>query len=304
VALALLRRASGQLESANDRLLRLVYDLKREADEYKKKGETERREKLEKGLVAFLDELARPKTLADDVRLFLAQAYGGLERHDRAAALLAGYPTPKTGSDENRSRYQNVRLMLAREYRLARQIDNAKTVLQEILGSWGKTDLAVRREKVFLLEDAGNYADAVQECREIKRGLLSARVDYDRAVREEKAADDADRAAANDNARQRAAQDRATAQAKKNATQARRERYWEFDFYDTRIVLKSSQKVSDQAVREQKIAAVAASIKRLEDAYPDVVGKELRDKFLELFDLEPMLKRKYTEADGKVLVTS
>jgi hypothetical protein len=195
-------------------------------------------------------------------------------------------------------------LSLAREYRLARQIENAKTVLQEILGSWGKTDLAVRREKVFLLEDAGNYGAAVQECREIKKALLQSRIDFERGVREEKAADDAERTAANDEARQKAAQDRATAQAKKNGAQALRERYWEFDFYDTRIVLKSSQKVPDPAVREQKIAAVAVNIKRLEDAHPDVVGKELREKFLELFELEPLLKRKYVEAEGKVLVTS
>jgi hypothetical protein len=303
-ALTLLRRASGQMENTNDRLLRLVYDLKREADEHKKKGENEKRDKLEKGLVSFLDELAKPKSLADDVRMFLAQAYGGLDRHDRAADLLAGYPAPANGSDEQRQRYHGVRLMLAREHRLAQQIDSAKTVLQEILGSWGKNDLSVRREKVLLLEDAGNYRDAVQECREIKRSLLQARIDYDRAVRDEKLADEAERAAKTDDARQKAAQDRATAQAKKNGTQTLRDRYWEFDFYDTRIVLRSCQKVPDPATRDQKIAAVAQNIRRLEEAYPDVVGKELRDQYLSLFEIEPVLKAKYFEADGKVLASS
>lgn len=303
-ALALLRRASGQLENANDRLLRLVYDLKREADDFKKKGETERRDKLEKGLVTFLDELAKPKSIADDVRLFLAQAYGGLGRHDRAAELLAGYPAPANGGDEQRNRYQSVRLMLAREHRLAKQIESARAVLQDILGSWGKNDLSVRREKVLLLEDAGNFGAAVQECREIKRSLLPARIDYDRAVREEKLADEAERSAKTDDARQKAAQDRATAQAKKNGTQSLRERYWEFDFYDTRIVLRSCQKVVDPATRDQKIAAVAANIKKLEDAFPDVVGKDLREQYLSLFEMEPALKVKYQQAEGKVLGSS
>lgn len=303
-SLALLRRASGQLENANDRLLRLVYDLKREADEAKKKGETEKRDKLEKGLVAFLDELAKPKALADDVRLFLAQAYGGLDRHDRAADLLAGYPPPANGGDEQRQRYQSVRLMLAREHRLAKQIENAKTVLQEILGSWGKNDLGVRREKIFLLEDAGNYGAAAQECREIKRSLLPARVEYDRAVRDEKLADDAERVAQDDEARQKAAQDRATAQAKKNGAQALRERYWEFDFYDTRIVLRSNQKLKDPATRDKKIADIAKNILRLEEAFPDVVGKDLRELYLSLFEIEPILKAKYLEAHGKVLASS
>ena len=34
-----------------------------------------------------------------------------------------------------------------------------------------------------------------------------------------------------------------------------------------------------------------------------VVGKDLRDKYLELFELEPLVKAKYIEADGKVLLT-
>jgi hypothetical protein len=133
--------------------------------------------------------------------------------------------------------------------------------------------------------------------------LLPARIDFDRAVLEEKVADDAERAAGNDNARQKAAQDRALAQAKKNANQALRERFWEFDFYDTRIVLKSAQKLTDPALRERKIAAVAANIKRLEDAFPEVVGNELREKLLELFELEPLFKQKYIDAGGKTLVT-
>jgi hypothetical protein len=304
-ALATLQKASGQLESAHDRLLRLVYDLKREGDEYKKKGETEKRERLERGLSAFLDELARPADLPPDVRLFLAQAFGGLDRHDRAAELLAGYPAPPANAtEEAKTRFQSVRLMLAREHRLAKQIDPAKAVLQEILGSWGKSDLSVRREKIFLLEDAGNYGAAVQECREIKRGLQASRQEFEHAVRDEAAAETAERTATNDADRQKAAQDHATAQVRKGASQSLRDRFWEFDFYDTRIVLRSALKVKDPALREQKIAAVATNIKRLEDAHPEIVGKELREKYLELFEIEPLLKQKYSEAAGRVLITS
>jgi TolA-binding protein len=302
-ALTLLRRASGKLANADEQLMRLVYDLKREADESKAKGETEKRDRLEKGLVTFLDELASPNQLTSQTRAFLAHAYSGLDRHDRAADLLMGYPAPRSDDAEATTRYRNIRLSLAREHRLARQFDAAKSVLQDILGSWGKTDLAVLREKVFLLEDAGNLAAAVQECREIKRSLLEGRNEYERAAREEKAAEEAERAAVHEADRQKATEARTTAQARRNAAQNLRERYWEFDFYDTRIVLKSCQKVKDPILREQKIAAVALAIKRLEDAFPTVIGKDLRERYLELFDLEPLLKQKYAEAAGKVLTS-
>ena len=213
---------------------------------------------------AFLDELARPTNLAPDVRLFLAQAFGGLDRHDRAADLLVGYPPPPSNAtEEAKTRYQSVRLMLAREHRMAKQIDPAKAVLQEILGSWGKSDLSVRREKVFLLEDAGNFGAAVQECREIEAAPASiaagvrARGPRRSGRRSRRAYGGHRRRPPKSGARIMRPPRFARAPAKRLG-----DRFWEFDFYDTRIVLRRLLKVKDPAAREQKVAAVAANIKR------------------------------------------
>lgn len=300
--LALLRQLAGPREDVNDRLLRLVHDLKREADGDRKNGDTQKRDKLERGLVVFLDDIARTKGVSDDVRLFLAQAYGSIDRHDKAADLLSAIAAPASPTDESTQRHRGIQLMVARERRLGRQFDDAKAKLQELLGSWGRNDLNVRREKALLLEDAGNYGAAVQECREIKRGLLEARNEFERAARDERAADAAERTASNAEARDKANQDRATAQLRKNASQTLRDWYWEFDALDTRIVLRSCQKVPDAATRDQKIAAIAAGIVRLETAFPDVVGKDFRTRYLELLELEPSLRRKYADASGKLLL--
>lgn len=300
--MALLRQLAGPSEDISDRLLRLVHDLKREADEAKKNGDVQKRDKLERGLVVFLDEIARATKLTDDVRLFLAQAYASIDRHDKSAELLGAIAAPASPTEEATQRHRGIQLMVARERRRAKQFDDARAKLQELLGSWGRNDLNVRREKVLLLEDAGNFGAAVQECREIKRGLLNARNEFERAVRDERAADAAERDATNDAARDKAVQDRATAQIQKTNSQALRDLYWEFDALDTRIVLRSCQKVPDPASRDQKIAAIAAGIQKLEAAFPDVVGKDFRVKYLELFDLEPTLKQKYAEANGKLLL--
>ena len=60
-AMFLLRRISppSGVGSANDRLLRVVVELKREADALKDKGDSAKREKLDNGLTAFVDELTR-----------------------------------------------------------------------------------------------------------------------------------------------------------------------------------------------------------------------------------------------------
>ncbi len=301
--LALLRRAAGSQAPVNDSLLRLVLELKREAESLKKQGRGEERDRLERGLIVFLDELARPNNLPDDVRVFLAQAYSGLDRHERAAQILKSLAPPAAGApDDAVQRYRSIQLLAAREHRLARQFDEARALVQEMLSSWGRNDLGVRREKICLLEDAGNYAAAVGECREIKRSLLAARNEYERAARDEAQADEAERTAPDAAARDKAVQDRAAAQIRRDAAKALRDRYWEFDALDTRIVLRSCQKVADAGARRQKFAALAESIVRLESAFPHVVEREFRDRYLELFEIESELRSLYQEAGGRRLL--
>jgi hypothetical protein len=301
-SLQLLRKAAGG-ESDNDRLLRLVFDLKRDADALKAKGATAKRDALDKGLIAFLDELAKPKDLSPEARLFLAQAYAGLDRHDRAAALYKDYPPADAADAEAVKRAQAVRALLMREYRLAKDFTQAQAVLNDALASWGKTNLDVQREKVLLLEDAGKLADAHRACRQMQDALKKSWTDYERARRDERAADEAERVATSEDDRRKVQEARSTAQAKADAARPLRDAYWEFYFYEIRIVLKNDLKrAKDDADKERRLGSIAQAIKKLEDGQDDFGGGDLRDRYRELIDGEPVLKQKYVEAQGKRLL--
>jgi len=288
-----------------DRLLRLVFDLKREADAFKAKGDTARLERLEQGMAAFLDEIAKAGDLTADVRLFLAQAYAGLGQHAKAAALYKDYPTPAAGDGEAAKKYQGVQVLLMRELRLAKAYEQSLAVLNEALKGWGRANLDVQREKVLLLEDAGNLPAAHRACREMQDALKKAWTEYELAGREERAAEEAERSAKTDAERQQAQERRAAAQAKREAAQPLRDAYWEFYFYELRIVLKNDLKrAKDDADRERRLGVLAQAIKKLEDAQEDFGGRDLKQKYHEMVEGEPLLKKKYVEAQGKRLLSA
>jgi hypothetical protein len=303
-AMGLLRRISPATGAgnANDRLLRVVVELKREADAFKEKGETAKREKLDNGLTAFVDELAKAPNLNTDARLFLASAYASLDKHVKAAELLKDYPAPKSMEGDEARKYQAIRVALMREYRLGGQYQLASGVVSDALKSWGKNNLDVQREKVFLYEDAGNLPAAHKACREVEDALKKNWSDYERAAADEKAADDAERNAKNDDERSKAQQTKGEATSRKAAAQPLRDAYWEFYFYEIRIVLKNDlKKAKDPADKEQRLTRIAGAIKKLEDGQEDFGGKDLKEKYRALVDGEPMLKQKYQEAQGKRL---
>ncbi|HEY1375542.1 MAG TPA: hypothetical protein VGF55_02050, partial [Gemmataceae bacterium] len=303
-ALTLLRRISppSGSGSANDRLLRVVVELKREADAFKEKGQTAKRERLEGGLIGFVDELAKAPNLRPDVRMFLASAYASLDQHKKAAGLLKDYPPPKSAEGDEAKRYQAVRVALMRESRLGGDQAQALAALNDALKSWGKSNLDVQRERVFLLEDAGNFNGAVKASREMQDALKKGWTDYERAVRDEKAAEAAEARAKTDEERTKAQQAKTDASTRKAAAQPLRDAYWEFYFYEIRIVLKNDQKrAKDAADKERRLGVIATAIKKLEDGQEDFGGKDLRDKYRAMVDGEPVLKQKYLEAHGKRL---
>jgi hypothetical protein len=291
--------------TANDRLLRLVLDLKREADALKDKGDHAKREKLDNGLTAFVDELTKAPNLATDVRLFLASAYASLDKHKKAAVLLKDYPAPMAMEGDDAKRYQAVRVALMREYRLSGDSQQALFVLNDAMKSWGKMNLDVQRERLFLLEDVGNLGGAFKAAREMQDALKKGWTEYETAAHEEKRADEAERAAKTDEDRAKAQQAKGEATVRKANAQPLRDAYWEFYFYEIRVVLKSDvKKAKDEADKERRFGVIAGAIKKLEDGQDDFGGKDLRDKYRDLLDHEPVLKKKYLEAQGKRLYES
>jgi hypothetical protein len=284
-------------QATYDLLLKLVLDLKKDLDGFKKANDTTRQQYLQNGLVGLLDELAKPTDLSLEVRMFLAQGYSVIDRHDKAAQLLAAMAAPKPGDETAIRAYRFCRLTLAREYRLGKDYSQAKNVLREILGTqqnkgWGFDNFDVRLEAIALLEDEGQFAGAVQMAVQMQKNLLDAVREYDakvakaRQLRQQPEPDSAEQANALDQDVQRLA--------------PLRERYYEFYFHEVRAVVKSAQS-SNNAKAQDIYNRMAIRLVKLEQGHPDLGGAANRSRFAELIAEHPPLKEGYRAAGGKTL---
>jgi hypothetical protein len=297
-----LRKATAdKADLLNERLLEVVTLLKQDTEALKAKSGGGR-EQLEKGLVAFLDDLAAPDRLAvPETRLFVAQAYSNLERHDKAAALLKAFPRAKDGDPaQQTARYAE--LLYVRELRLSKEYKAAKDALEPILKGWGKTDLNARREAVLVLEDEGSYAGAVRIAQGVQQQLSRSRAEYDKALLAETKSETEEQKATTDEARTAAQLSRQAAQQAKERSQNLRERYWEFYFYEVRCVVKNDLKPQYEKERDQRMAKNAKTIVNLEHGQEDFGGRDLREKYRELVVSVPALKKAYSEQGGRKLL--
>jgi hypothetical protein len=235
----------------------------------REKGQKDRQARLEKGLLAFLDELAKPKDLSPTVRLFLAQGYSSLEKHAKAADLLAPLPEPKPEDAAAVRDYRSARLLLAREYRLGGKYAEAQAVLAPILskGGWGANDLGVRREAVLLMEDAKRYPVAVRMCEDVLKGLRP----------------------------------QLAAPSEGGGHASLKERYYEFLYLQTRCGVKEARAGKDTTNR---LGRLAYQIAELEKSTPDFGGEGMKERYRELVESEPQLKALYAEQGGKTLLAN
>jgi hypothetical protein len=105
----------------------------------------------------FLDTLAKQdlSKIKPETLRFLSQSYSAMKKHDKAAALLVKIPEPPAGSKpEEIKAYRFMRLMLAREYRLAKKFPEAEAIHKELdKAKFGETSLEFREELNLILED-------------------------------------------------------------------------------------------------------------------------------------------------------
>lgn len=289
-----------------DQLLRVVLDLKRDLDKFKKANDAERQRKLEDGMIGFLDELASPADIGADVRVFLAQGYAAIDRHDKAAELLASVKPP-SGEDEAETRtYRFARLALAREYRLGKKFDEAKNTLREIMGTparkgWGHDSFEVRKEAIQVLEDEGQFAAAVRMAIDEQNKLLKPAQEFASKSERVKALRNAARSKPADDPE--AVKLRAEADLLETDVQRLaplRERFFEYYFLEVRSIFKNAQK-SEEAKRFESYARLANRIVKLEQGQPDLGGDTIRRQFIELIEEDPEFKSRYTAAGGRAL---
>src|SRR5262249_19732117 len=136
-------------------------------------GDKARLEATVKSFSAFLDELAREvdalakqpdkQGLLQRTRLFLARSYAGLGQHAKAARLYGDIPVPaKDAEPAEVQNYWAMRILYARELRLAKQFPEARKALYQItVNPQAKQKLLAEVEEIYLLEDEGKFGAAV-----------------------------------------------------------------------------------------------------------------------------------------------
>jgi len=199
----LLKNTSGYLEGGSTGvLLEIVQQLKAQIGELETAAAKDpvKKEELNKiltGFTTFLDKLAeQPATLSEDLIGFVANSYSGMKKHAKAANLLARIPPPKPTpapseekqedkdkrEQEDRRKeafYHHVRLMYVRELRLDKQFDRAVAEIKKIISEWGRNNLDVQREQIFILEDEEKFAAAANMWSKLMQEKLKPHVGKD-----------------------------------------------------------------------------------------------------------------------------
>lgn len=255
-----------------------------------------------------LDSLAELPDSKPGTRKLIADGLSGIGRHVKAAELLAAIAPPTSEEGEASRTFHAARLALAREYRLGKAFDRAKSVMREILGTptnkgWGHDNLDVRREALALCEDEGNFAGAVQIAVQVQKALTESLRDY-----ETKAARlihlRGDNAANNDVPG--ALRGIALAECDQLESDLRRllparDCYFEFWRAEMSLLLRYAQTLPPIQSAEA-LDRVAARLVKLERGHPDIGGTVNRRALNQLLVGHPALKHAYESSGGKALL--
>jgi hypothetical protein len=242
-------------------LFSLASQLKEQVAELRKQGDKakDQLDKTVNSFMLFLDELAKQEKLPVENRLFLAQSYSGLDKHDKAAALLEKLEEPAAGADAKQvGYYRGGRMMYVRELRLNKEYAKAAETIKQIEGQpWGK-NAQVKKEKILVDEDQEKYVPAAKEWDALMAAI-----------------------------KPRVATDPNT-----------KELYWEAYYHLVCCVYKDGFRQTDTKIRQARFKQAARYINQLEKSQKDWGGDASRQRFAELLESEKPLRDAYDQLKG------
>jgi TolA-binding protein len=212
-----------------------------------------------------LDEWSKQQGLAanPDLKLFLAQSYASLGKHEQAAKLAGSIPEslPESGNEDTQSRrarvYHIAQLLRARELRLNGDYVKAQAALEAIgKTAWGKQSLEVKKDEILLLEDREQY---------VGRGAALAR--WNELM----------------SALKPHLEDKKT-----------REQYFDCYFHLTYCIYKNALKIRDGSSRQNWVRKAASYALRLQSEQ-DAAAQDCKKRLGELLLAEPLLRKEYEE---------
>jgi hypothetical protein len=247
-------------------LKQLVGLIRGQLDELRKKGDQAGFQKAVAGYSAVLDGLIKQQQKPTPEFVFLlARAYAEMDQHGKAAGLLDGVAAPKEGAPQAEVKYHHaVRLMLARELRLNKELDKAEKVLDEIAGTkekpgWGARDLEALKERGQLLEAQAKYVPAFNLWAALVRQLVK----------------------------------------QANTDNAKKEHYLECYYHMTWCLYKHGQGMEDPAKKAKATRDAAQQIVQVERRWEGFGSDASKKRYADLLNAEPELKAAYEEIKGK-----
>jgi tetratricopeptide (TPR) repeat protein len=270
-------KVAGELEGASNIVLTLLVDgLRKEIAALRERGKPaeEELQKIIANYSAFFDELLKqtPATLTPEMLRFLATGLSALEKHAEAADLLARFPRPAPSTnadeekrqredDEHKALYHTVRLLYARELRLAKKFDDAARVLKEVADSpIGKRSLETKKEQAALLEDRGAYVPAAQAWGKLMRDLKP-----------------------------------------KFSDNLYRGQYFECYYHFVFCYYKHALTMTNPDRKQASIQKAAQYIISVEEKFPNMGKDGLRQRYVDLLQQEAPLRQEYERAGGSLL---
>jgi hypothetical protein len=246
-------------QKGNGVLFEVVSDLRGQIEELREKGPDAQAE-LDRAMAAFgafLDELAgqpAEKQSPELIRM-VAVGYATLDRHRRAAELLERVPAPGAADHDREALYHGVRVLYARELRLAKEFAKAGQVLTEILAAdWGQRSIDARKEQIFLQEDEGKFAPAIRAWTEL---LTSVRRQIDQNAR-------------------------------------LRDQYFDCYYHLVHCRYEHAMKLPEDEKKKAALRRAAGLIVKLETTMPDMGSDALKKRYQTLLR-NPALKEQYDE---------
>jgi hypothetical protein len=259
-------------------LLEIVQQLKAQISELEAAAATDPAKKQElnkilSGFTTFLEKLAeQPANLSEDLIGFVSNSYSGMKKHKKAADLLAKIPPPQPMSvnpnekaedkdkreQEDRRKeafYHHVRLTYVRELRLDKQFDKASAEIKRIVTSWGRNNLDVQKEQIFILEDEEKYAQAANMWSRLMQEKLKPHLGKDNRLTEQ---------------------------------------YFECYYHRVWCIYKFGMKQSDVEKKQRYVKQAANLILQL-DSSKIVLADYLKKKFDDLLKQEAPLRKQYDE---------
>jgi tetratricopeptide (TPR) repeat protein len=259
---ALSAEAGAGAEAGSSAILtQLALLIGQQVEELRKKNNEENLKKAVEGFSALLGDIEKQtKSPTPKFILQVARCYSNMEQHKKAADLLAKAIEPPAGSPDV-NLYHGIRLMLVRELRLSKETQKAHDILMdEIIGTrekkgWGQRDIGAQKERIFLLEEDGKYAEAALMANSLVKQLLP----------------------------------------KASADNVMKENYLECYYHVAYCFLKHGQAQEDASKKDKLIKDAAKQVVELEKKWDGFGSDASKKRFEELLAKEPQLKEQYEQ---------